>query len=140
MGIRETRTLETHRAADVGEPHGLGLVHQVGGDVQNLEDARDGHHRLLYLSEVSCQPLHGLEEALKVQGEGHEDADLDRPVQHHAPAEEHHERQADGVDRLDGREQSLGEPGGLEVGVQVLLIGLSKLTDVGLLPAEALWA
>ena len=74
-------------------------------DVEQLEDADAGRHRPLQVGVVDYQRVQRVEEALDVQGEGHDHADLDLAVERHASPEVDHQRQARRVQHLYDRRQ-----------------------------------
>ena len=82
LHVVEADALEPHVAADGIDTRAAGPVNHVGLHVHQLEYARAGGHGALQGAVLHGEVQDRLEEALDVEGEGDQHADLQRAVQH----------------------------------------------------------
>ena len=136
--VLEVDVVEGDLAADVGELHGIGGVHDLGPGVQHLEDALTAGHGPLELRVLEDEVSDGVEEALDVEGEGDDNADAEGAVHDAQATEDDDQGGGDGHQQLHQGHHRGGEAAGLHVCAPVIGVHLVEAADVLFLPRQAL--
>src|SRR2546426_1346466 len=138
IAVAEPDIAEFDFAAGLDERDGVGV--RLNGDrlVKELEDALRGGHGGLQDIEFFAQVLDGAEEALRVHGEGREDAERQRAMQNAIATGPIDERDCGEAQEFHcGVEQGIGEDG-VAPGEHIVPIPLCKLVHGLLLAIEEL--
>src|SRR5579885_1556648 len=113
-------------------------VGDFDGYAQNLEDALSRYPGALQLRVLLAQVADGVEKAVDVEREGHEDANLQRPLHDERAAVDDREHDSQRGHHLDERQDEGGHAAGFQVGVAVVGVQFIEFGAVALLTDKAL--
>ena len=137
-GVAKAQVFQHYIALELRQAAGVGVVNQVGLDVQQLEDARARRHGALQLGVLHRQVADGVEEPLYVHYERHQHADLQFVAGDHPRAEvyrQHYRHSGEYVHRRQQARRKLARP---QVGFEMLGVLFVKEFQVALLAVERL--